>query len=180
MAKRKRSPEEVSESFSTGVMGEFYDNTDGTSRQKILKRCKPGQQLHLICDIENPKHGKAVLVTTTAGQGIGYLPWDLAEVVAPEMMVDGWLYRVTLDEVKFENGCLNAEISASKIKNPDDEDPILDAFATFPQPWPRERARRRRKSGNKYSRWSLLRWVLFWTGIGALAMVALMVILLSA
>lgn len=153
-----RSEEDIASSFSTGVMGEFYDNADGTSRQKILKRCKPGQQLHLICDIENPKHGKAVLVTTVSGQGIGYLPWDLAELVAPEMMVDGWLYRVRLDEVKFEKGCLQAEISASKIENPADENAVLDVFATFPQPWPRERARRRRRRSAtpQVSRWMAL------------------------
>ncbi len=74
-------PREDQRTYSLSVVGESYDNDDGTSRQKIIRRCKAGDQIVLRREPDNPYDPNAIAVTTAAGEQIGYLSRDNAEWV---------------------------------------------------------------------------------------------------
>jgi hypothetical protein len=61
-------------SFRLGVAGESYDNPDGTSRQSIIRRCRVGEPVQLIPDLDNQHDMLAVKVCRQSGEQIGYLP----------------------------------------------------------------------------------------------------------
>ena len=56
------------------VAGVSYDNDDGSSRQTIISRCKPGETLMLIREPDNKFDAGAIKVTRRNGQQIGYVP----------------------------------------------------------------------------------------------------------
>lgn len=65
---------QVSKTFGTKVVGVSFDNPDGTSRQKIIKKCKTGEKLHLVRDPDNPYgHGTTIKVLRKSGEQIGHI-----------------------------------------------------------------------------------------------------------
>ena len=61
--------------FLLGVAGEDYKNADGTSRQRIIKGCRVGEQMVLVCEPLSPYDYFAVAVRRrTTAERIGYLP----------------------------------------------------------------------------------------------------------
>lgn len=60
-------------SFNIGITGESFFNEDGSNRQEILRRCKVGEQLHLIHE-PIPQDINAVKVCRMNGEQIGYIP----------------------------------------------------------------------------------------------------------
>jgi len=61
--------------FLLSVAGEDYKNADGTSRQRIIKGCRVGEQMVLVCEPLNPCDYLAVAVRRRAtAERIGYLP----------------------------------------------------------------------------------------------------------
>lgn len=66
------------------VAGESHDNPDGTSRQTILRACRPGQSVVLERQPDNKFDRNAIFVTV-AGQGVGFLSRADAELLAPHL-----------------------------------------------------------------------------------------------
>lgn len=64
--------------FFQSVAGETFDNPNGTSRQSILKKAKPGQEVVLLPEPDNQYDPEAVAVYLLGSGGstaqIGYLP----------------------------------------------------------------------------------------------------------
>jgi len=61
--------------FLLTVAGGGFSNPDGTSRQRIIKRCRAGEPVVLICEPFNPYDYLAVAVWRRApAERIGYLP----------------------------------------------------------------------------------------------------------
>lgn len=78
-------PEDALEQFFCAVVGESFDNDDGTSRQDIIKKHgKPGIQVHLEREPDNPHDGAAIAVYL-ADQQIGYLKGEVAARHAPKI-----------------------------------------------------------------------------------------------
>jgi hypothetical protein len=59
-----------------GVRGESFANEDGSSRQEIIRRLRPGMAMTLVADPLNPFDSHAVRVLTGEGQQVGFLPSD--------------------------------------------------------------------------------------------------------
>jgi hypothetical protein len=93
-------PREVSSSgnrvFYEQVHGIKFKNTDGTSRQEIIKDCREGEELALVPEPDNPFDPGAVKVCRKNGEQLGYWPADGR--MANDLAL-GWTYRVTIDEI---------------------------------------------------------------------------------
>lgn len=66
----------MARTFLVGVKGESFRNDDGTSRQDIIRRLRPGQPVRLLADPTNTHDRWAVKVLTENGEQIGWLPSD--------------------------------------------------------------------------------------------------------
>ncbi len=66
----------MASTFLVGVRGESFQNDDGTERQDIIKELKTGQAISLVADPMNKHDRNAVVVLTTGGKQIGFLPSD--------------------------------------------------------------------------------------------------------
>lgn len=86
--------------FSLAAVGCSYDNEDGSSRQLELAECRPGDQLRLVRQPDNPHDPLAVaIVTTTSDTCVGYLSRDRACWIAPK--IDrGYEVRAIVERVK--------------------------------------------------------------------------------
>lgn len=76
---------EVRKRFPTKVVGVTRKNNDGTSRQKIIKQLRTGQELELVPEPDNPFDSDAIKVCTKRGEQVGYLEARLAGEVARRM-----------------------------------------------------------------------------------------------
>lgn len=74
--------------FHTKVVGVTHDNDDGSNRQKILKKCRVGEELQLI-HTPIPQDKNAVKVCRRNGQQIGWLSRSVAEEIAPRLRKGG-------------------------------------------------------------------------------------------
>ncbi len=70
--------------FHTKVVGVTFNNDDGTSRQKILRKCRVGESVRLI-RWPMKKHPNAVKVMRETGEQLGYLSSEVAESLVPDM-----------------------------------------------------------------------------------------------
>jgi HIRAN domain len=72
--------------FYSKVAGVTHKNPDGTSRQRIIKTCAPGEGLVLVREPENPYDPDAVKVYRSSGEQVGYLSADrLASEISSTM-----------------------------------------------------------------------------------------------
>lgn len=62
--------------FSLRVVGERFDNEDGTSRQAEIGGLAPGDPVKLVREPDNPHDPSAVAVFSDRGIRIGYLGAD--------------------------------------------------------------------------------------------------------
>ena len=92
--------EDTVEQFICAVVGESFDNDDGQSRQRIIKRsARPGIQVHLEREPDNPYDSNAIGAYID-DQQIGYLKTDVAERLADKIDSGNYaagasVYRVT-------------------------------------------------------------------------------------
>lgn len=63
------------------VAGVSYFNNNGTDRQSVLAKCKPGEQLILKHDPANEHSECAIEVRRTTGQQLGFVPEWLAQEI---------------------------------------------------------------------------------------------------
>ena len=79
------------------VSGIAYEN-----RRVAASRSNVGDGLEFIRDFENPIDPNAVLVRHNAGD-LGFLPWDVAQLIAPEMdsgaILAGDVKEITEDRI---------------------------------------------------------------------------------
>ena len=95
MADRKRKPKSFNPAvFFTKVVGVSHKNDDGTSRQKLIRRLKEGEQLDVLRDPDNKYDRNAIVVCAKFGilrrrKQLGFLSAELAEEYAPLLDAGG-------------------------------------------------------------------------------------------
>lgn len=77
----KQAVNEPLELIETRVAGVTFENDDGTNRQEILKKCKPGETI-VLEHWPMPEDEYAVKVLRENGEQLGYIPREDAEDVA--------------------------------------------------------------------------------------------------
>lgn len=60
--------------FRTTIAGVTKQNRDGTDRQILVKTLRPGEELNLVRELENPYDKYAVAVFRSTGEQLGYVP----------------------------------------------------------------------------------------------------------
>jgi HIRAN domain len=85
--------------FSTYLAGVTHRNSDGTPRQKLVRDLGKFDNIFLRLEPENPHDPNAVMIIRERDeQQIGYLPRDVAAVVAPSkqsgFQYGGWVLEV--------------------------------------------------------------------------------------
>jgi len=68
---------EIDRDFHSKVVGVTFKNADGSDRQKIVKTCKPGDDI-IFKPTPSKEYPDAIGVFTTSGKQIGNLNADLA------------------------------------------------------------------------------------------------------
>lgn len=81
------------------IVGESFDNADGSSRQDELFRCMPGEPVTLMREPENPHDRNAILVVSCRGIGIGHIDRATAVLLAPHLD-RGREYRAHIHELR--------------------------------------------------------------------------------
>ena len=69
--------------YNVKVVGVTFNNTDGKSRQEIIRKCRVGEVVHLIREPKNTFDKNAIAVLTEREEQIGYISKDLAVELAP-------------------------------------------------------------------------------------------------
>lgn len=88
--------------FSLPACGEWFDNEDGTSRQEELALCRPGDEVQLVREPDNPHDRMAVAIFSTRGIRVGYLKRDRAVWIGSK--IDrGYEVRAIVERVKGSN-----------------------------------------------------------------------------
>lgn len=84
--------------FYSKVASVSYENPDGTSRQRSIKKCGPRERLVIAHEDDNPYDSNALAVRRQSGEQIGYIGAELAaEIVA--RIAKGYLYAVFVNEI---------------------------------------------------------------------------------
>lgn len=81
------------------LVGESFDNQDGSSRQGELEACEPGEAVTLHRDRKNKFDPNAVLVQSCRGVGLGFLSRADAAIIAPELD-DQRSYQAILHQIR--------------------------------------------------------------------------------
>jgi HIRAN domain len=55
------------------VHGIFHRNPDSSDRQKIIRECRPGEDVHLMPEPDNPIDPNAIAVLRENGEQLGYV-----------------------------------------------------------------------------------------------------------
>jgi hypothetical protein len=84
--------------FFAQVHGIHHKNTDGSSRQRIIRSCQPGELVLLVPEPDNPADPDALKVCRQNGEQLGYVTADLAFRLTADMAI-GWTYRATVEEI---------------------------------------------------------------------------------
>ena len=79
--------------FHTKIVGVTHENSDGTDRQHVIRRCGLFENLALDREEDNPHDSNAVRVCRTDGQQLGYLNSGLAEEIV-EKSARGYHFAV--------------------------------------------------------------------------------------
>lgn len=84
--------------YPMAVAGESHRNADGSSRQKILRKVRPGDPVTLVPEPDNPYDPQAVKVMTPAGQ-VGYVPRGqnarIFDALQNGKRIEAWVMEVT-------------------------------------------------------------------------------------
>ncbi len=85
--------------FRLRLVGERFDNEDGSSRQAELALCKAGEAVDLVREPHNPHDPSAVAVYSARRVQIGYIGADRTAWIGSKLD-RGYPMRVTIDKVK--------------------------------------------------------------------------------
>lgn len=123
--------------FSLPGCGEWFDNEDGTSRQAELAECRPGEQVELVREPDNPHDPAAVAIFSRRGICIGYLRRDRAVWIGSK--IDrGYPVHAIIERVKGSH-LAGAVLGVVLRVNMEGDEPDLDATS------------RQRRHGNRRS-----------------------------
>lgn len=81
------------------VVGESFENSDGTSRQKSLANCNPGDVILLERQPHNKHGSNAIFVKTHSGHGLGYISSADSKILAP-ILDTKRIYRAQIHELR--------------------------------------------------------------------------------
>jgi len=95
------------EVFDIEIVGEYYDNDDGTSRQEIITRAKVGDPVTLSF---YTYHGEPACAVKTADGQIGHLPRDIADEMLQEVASADDVTATITDIYRNDLGTLNVAI----------------------------------------------------------------------
>jgi hypothetical protein len=73
-----KAPAKITRTYFVSVAGVSYNNDDGSSRQMIISRCRPGETLRLIREADNGFDPWAIKVTRRNRKQNGYVPANIA------------------------------------------------------------------------------------------------------
>lgn len=116
-------PDGIEQCYFSAVAGESFENYDGSSRQKILKRCVAGETIELVHEKGNRYDRWAVQVLRENGEQIGYLPSEQSEEFMQRMQ-SGCGYIAGLIEVTggtFDKPHRGAVIYIMEVRHPCDQ-----------------------------------------------------------
>ena len=85
--------------FFTKIAGVSHENSDGTSRQSVIKRCRPGDVLRLVREPNNPHDANAVKVLRRNGEQLGYLPRHVVMTGLARDIDRGTHFRVEVKDI---------------------------------------------------------------------------------
>ncbi len=86
--------------FFTRVVGVTYENEDGSSRQRIIEKCRVGDDMRLEWQPDNPHDANAIAVRRRpTGEQIGYLAREVA-ARAVEQMQAGTEFSAEIHEIR--------------------------------------------------------------------------------
>ncbi len=71
--------------FTTRVSGVSFDNPDGTSRQRILQKLRPGDMTGLIRMPDHPDDPNAIAVVFRDRGMLGFIPAHISERLADQL-----------------------------------------------------------------------------------------------
>ena len=82
--------------FYTQVHGILHENSDGSHRQRIIRKCRKGEELDLVPEPTNPYDAGAVKICRKDGQQLGH--WQADGRMAHDLSI-GWTYKIIIDEI---------------------------------------------------------------------------------
>lgn len=92
------APKEELRHFMLQVHGIYHRNSNGSSRQGIIRNCRPGEVLLFVPEPDNPHDQYAIKVCRENGEQLGYLDAGNAMRITGELSI-GWTFRVTVDGI---------------------------------------------------------------------------------
>jgi hypothetical protein len=111
--------------FRLAVVGGYYDNPDGSSRQAELAICQPGEPARMVREHDNEHDPRAVAVFSARGVQVGYLPRDRAAWLCGKFD-RGYDIRAIVDRIKGEADP-HAPLNMVLRVNMEGDDPDLGA-----------------------------------------------------
>jgi len=84
--------------FFLQVHGIYHRNADGSSRQKIIRSCSPGDPLVLVPEPDNQYDPDAIKICRSDDAQLGYVPSERSSYLGNQLEI-GWTFRVTVDEI---------------------------------------------------------------------------------
>lgn len=84
--------------FFSKIVGVTHQNGDGSDRQQLIRRCRPGCMLGLSRERANRYSENAVAVLRESGEQLGYLPDETAAEIV-EALEDGWVFVAYISEI---------------------------------------------------------------------------------
>lgn len=91
--------EQARAGFFTKIAGVSHENSDGTFRQSIIKRCRPGEILRLVREPNNAHDANAVKVLRRNGEQLGYLPGHVVMTGLARDIDRGTQFRVEIKDI---------------------------------------------------------------------------------
>jgi hypothetical protein len=85
----------------TRLFGVTFRNPDGSRRQELIRRCRPGDGLTLVREPDNPHDPCAIAACTAEGQKIGYVGYHQSRELAAEIDAGR---KVTCEIVRVTGG----------------------------------------------------------------------------
>jgi hypothetical protein len=92
------SPVQERRHFFAQVHGIHHRNADGSSRQRIIRACRPGELVLLVAEPDNPVDPEALKVCRQNGEQLGYVAAEQAFRITSDM-AKGWTFRATVEEI---------------------------------------------------------------------------------
>lgn len=98
-------------SYTIHVVGESFNNEDGSRRQEELARCRVGEAVALEWDPHNPYDSNCVKVVSARGVQVGNIGRENADWIAARIEQGGWIEGVINSIGHGETGLLGCVLT---------------------------------------------------------------------